>query len=138
MSEAFELDPRLESDTLAVDELELNAVRLMNDSAYPWLVLVPMRPGLKDFHDLSAEDLPVMAREMVQASRVLERLHRPDRVNVAALGSQVAQLHVHVIARFEADPAWPGPVWGVQPHRPYPQAELEDALAALRGGFVEF
>lgn len=108
----------------------------MNDAGYPWLVLVPRRPGLRDFHDLAAADLPAMSGEMVRASRLVQSAFAAEKTNVAALGNQVPQLHVHVIARYSDDPAWPGPIWGVQPPRPYTASALDDRLALLRAGMT--
>lgn len=128
----FELHERLAADTVEVERWSLSRVLLMNDSAYPWLILVPQRAGLRDFHDLAAADLPVMTAEIVRASRLLEDSLDPIKINVAALGNQVPQLHVHVIARFAEDPAWPGPVWGAAPSLPYAPDSLEALLALLR------
>ncbi|MDX1710002.1 MAG: HIT domain-containing protein [Rhodovibrionaceae bacterium] len=138
MTDSFELNERLASDSFEVDDLDLCQVRLMNDSHYPWLILVPQRPGLTELHDLSEEDLSTMTQELVKASRALESVFKPDKINIAALGNEVAQLHVHVIARFQTDAAWPGPVWGVQPAKPYQSQELDDLLVELGGAFVDY
>ena len=128
MNDAFQLDERLAADSLELLDGPLSLIRLMNDANYPWLVLVPRRPGLRDFHDLDPADLPAMTREIVAASRVLEDSFAPIKINVAALGNQVPQLHVHVIARSESDAAWPKPIWGAVPALAY---EV-DTLAARR------
>ena len=125
----FQLDPRLEDDTVDVARFVLCRVRLMRDARYPWLVLVPARPGLREIHDLDTADRTLLIDEIARASRVLETLHAPGKINVGALGNIVAQLHVHVIARREGDAAWPGPVWG----QGAPVAYGDDALAAMRG-----
>ena len=132
MAEDFQLHERLAEDTVEVARWTLSQVLLMNDSHYPWLVLVPQRPGLRDFDDLAEADLPVMTGEILRASRLLEDSFQPFKINVAALGNQVPQLHVHVIARFETDPAWPAPVWGVRPPEPYDPEALAERLAILR------
>ncbi len=133
MAEDFQLHERLAEDTVEVARWTLSRVLLMNDSHYPWLVLVPQRSGLRDFDDLAEADLPVMTGEILRASRLLKAAFRPDKMNVAALGNQVPQLHLHVIARFTADAAWPGPVWGVRPPEPYTPEALAERLALLRG-----
>ena len=133
MAEDFQLHERLAEDTVEVARWTLSQVLLMNDSHYPWLVLVPQRSGLRDFDDLAEADLPVMTGEILRASRLLKAAFRPDKMNVAALGNQVPQLHLHVIARFTADAAWPGPVWGVRPPEPYAPDALAERLALLRG-----
>ena len=108
----FTLDPRLEADTFQVTDLPLCRVLLMNDSRYPWLILVPRQHGLREFHDLARVVQSRLMSEITLTSEMLERSHRPDKLNVGALGNLVNQLHVHVLGRFESDPAWPGPVWG--------------------------
>ena len=108
----FALHPQLAADTFDVTRLALSAVRLMNDRTWPWLVLVPEREGAVELIDLDAEERPILIEEIALASTVLRDLFRPDKLNVAALGNQVGQLHVHVIARRYQDPAWPRPVWG--------------------------
>jgi len=102
-------------------------VLLMRDSRYPWVILVPVKPDLRELHDLEAADRARLIEEIAQVSRVLERLFRPDKVNVGALGNIVTQLHVHVIARRVGDSAWPGPVWGHGPALPY-SAEAQVAM----------
>ena len=138
MPDEFQLDERLRADTVEVDRWDLSLVLLMKDANYPWLILVPQRPGLRDFHDLVGPDLLRLTAEIVRASNKLMALfpddHKPDKMNVAALGNQVPQLHVHVIARFVDDPAWPKPVWGAVPPQPYSEAALKQRLKRLRGG----
>jgi diadenosine tetraphosphate (Ap4A) HIT family hydrolase len=128
----FTLDPKLAQDTVEVDRWTLNRVLLMEDANYPWLILVPARPGLKDFHDLAADDLPAMSAEIVRASKALQALFDPVKLNVAALGNQVPQLHIHVIARRADDPAWPKPVWGAVPALPYKDAARSERIAEIR------
>ena len=118
MSE-FELDPHLRADTLPVIELPLSSVRLMNDARYPWLVLVPRRAGVTELVDLSPGDQRALVSEISRASSVLRELEHPDKLNVAALGNIVAQLHVHVVARFRRDEAWPAPPFGIGEPRSY-------------------
>ena len=128
----FVLHERLEADTVEICDGPLSKVLLMNDATYPWLILVPRRDGLRDFHDVAPEDKPVLMNEIDRASAALQTLHDPDKLNVAALGNMVPQLHVHVIARFTDDPAWPGPVWGGVDAQPYGPDARDAALAALR------
>lgn len=112
MNTAFVLDPRLAGDTHFVADLALSRVLLMDDARWPWLILVPRRAGLRELVDLEIDAQHRLLDEVNRAARVLQRLHAPDKLNVAALGNVVAQLHVHVIARHSTDPAWPSPVWG--------------------------
>ena len=117
---AFALDHRLERDTLPVGDLALSRLLLMNDATYPWLILIPRREGAVEIVDLDPQDRVQLMEEVAQVSGVLRIMTRCDKLNVAALGNMVPQLHVHVIGRFSGDPAWPGPVWGKGERVPYP------------------
>lgn len=132
---AFTLDPRLDADTFPVGELALSTVRLMDDARFPWLILVPRRAGLADLVDFDEDDAALMTVELRRASRVLRELTSPYKLNVAALGNSVRQLHVHVIARFETDVAWPKPVWGVGTAASYDPATADTLITRLRAGF---
>lgn len=127
------LDPRLEADTRPVTELPLCSVRLMDDARYPWLVLVPRVDGAVELLDLSEVDQVRLYDEVRLCARELQAHTGAHKLNIAALGNVVSQLHVHVIARFREDDAWPKPVWGV--HAPIKYEEdvataLIEALAA--------
>ena len=130
----FTLDPRLAADTVEVGDLALCRVLLMDDARFPWLILVPRRPEVSEITDLSEADAAALWQEMQLATRVMQALAKPDKVNVAALGNVVAQLHVHVVGRFRSDPAWSGPVWGFETRKPYPphaRAQLLERAGAL-------
>ena len=114
----YELHPQLAADTHPVAAFALCELRLMDDANYPWLVLVPRLPEARELIDL--------------ASRALHDVYQPHKLNVAALGNLVPQLHVHVIARYEHDPAWPSPVWGRVAARPYTPEGLVERIAQLR------
>lgn len=134
MSTDFTLDSRLTADTVLVGDLPLCSVLLMDEARFPWLILVPRRADATEITDLSAEDAAALMDEMRIATRVMLELAKPDKVNVAALGNVVSQLHVHVIGRFLSDPAWPKPVWGIGEARPYPlhaRAQMVERLGAL-------
>jgi diadenosine tetraphosphate (Ap4A) HIT family hydrolase len=128
---AFVLDTKLNVDTIEITALPLCQVRLMNDRRFPWVVLVPAKPGLSEIIDLEAADRTKLIEEIALVSTVMRDLFRPTKLNVGALGNVVAQLHLHVIARFASDDAWPGPVWGTTPER-YRPDEIERRLAPLR------
>jgi diadenosine tetraphosphate (Ap4A) HIT family hydrolase len=117
---SFILDPQLEADTFPLGRYALSRVLLLNDARYPWVVLVPERQGLEEIIDLADEQQLQLMREIAGTSRALQTLFQPDKLNVGALGNRVRQLHVHVLARFVSDAAWPGPVWGVGQVQPYP------------------
>jgi diadenosine tetraphosphate (Ap4A) HIT family hydrolase len=126
------LHPQLAQDTIPVGDLALARVLLANDANYPWLILVPRKPGLTELIDLEeSEQLQLMA-EIAQAARALKAITECEKLNIAALGNQVPQLHVHVIARRHSDGAWPKPVWGVRPPLAYVPAARDGFIAALR------
>ncbi|HRP69246.1 MAG TPA: HIT family protein [Turneriella sp.] len=114
---SFTLDAQLAADTLAVTDLSLCTVRLMNTTAVPWLVLAPQRPDKKEIIDLNISEQAQLWKEITAISHVLKDVFNPTKLNVAALGN--AQLHIHVIARFANDAAWPQPVWGKVPMEAY-------------------
>lgn len=120
----FKLDERLAADTVEITRWPLCRVLLMNDANYPWLVLVPARPDLRDVIDLPALERHTLMDEIARAGEALRAMFKPHKLNVASLGNQVAQLHVHVVARSMTDAAWPKPIWGVAPTRPYDAAAL--------------
>lgn len=128
----YALHPQLADETVPVCDLDLCRVLLSKDATYPWLVLSPRREGLRDLHDLDEEDGIAALEEIRRCSRALVDLFAPDKMNVAALGNQVPQLHIHIIARFTTDPAWPGPVWGKVPAAPYDDAARDALIGRLR------
>ena len=132
MSEAFTLHPQLAADTVPVGDLTLCRVLLSNDANYPWLVLVPRRPDIVELLDLTAADRAVLSAEIDVAARALKGTVPCDKLNVAALGNMVPQLHVHVIARRRTDAAWPKPVWGAAQATAYEPAAHDALVAALR------
>jgi diadenosine tetraphosphate (Ap4A) HIT family hydrolase len=136
MDQGFVLDSRLAADTVWLCDWALSAVLLMNDSRYPWLVLVPRRGGLVEPFDLAAADQPQLWREVAHAGALLKTSTACRKVNIGALGNIVAQLHVHVIARNEGDAAWPGPVWGKGAAEQFDPAALAREVARYRGLLV--
>ena len=128
----FDLNPRLEGDSLPVADLPLCAVRLMKDANYPWLLLIPRQSDLVEITDLSAPDRLRLMEEIAAAAEALKTITGCDKLNVGALGNMVPQLHVHVIARFRTDAAWPNPVWGAAPAGTYDPVELEALIDRLR------
>lgn len=133
----FTLHDRLKADTIEITRLRLSVVLLMNDSSFPWLLLVSMREGVKEIHDLSTADRALLIEEIALASKAIQRTFQTDKINVGALGNIVPQLHVHVIGRFTSDRAWPGPVWGAGDSVPYTHAELDKTIALLREALKE-
>ena len=131
----FDLHPQLAADGLFLADWPLCRVLRMNDRSYPWLILVPRLAGAREIIDLSSEDQQRLMLEIARASTALKTLRRPHKINVAALGNMVPQLHVHVIGRDESDPAWPKPVWGAVPANPFPPLEAEMEIGAWREAF---
>ncbi len=131
----FTLDPRLEADSRLLTVLGLCQLRLMNDARWPWLLLVPQRPGISEIFDLTPLDQTVLAFETALAGTALKRATACTKVNVGALGNLVRQLHLHLVARDEGDPGWPGPVWGLAGAETYGEeprrALIEGVLGAL-------
>jgi diadenosine tetraphosphate (Ap4A) HIT family hydrolase len=128
----YELHPQLAADTHPLAALELCELRLMDDANYPWLILVPRVPAAREMIDLDQAQRHRLTDEIDLAARLLREAFRPHKLNVAALGNLVPQLHVHVIAREETDPAWPAPVWGRVAARPYPPEALVERVRLLR------
>lgn len=127
--DAFALHPRLQADTVFVADWTLSRVLVMNDTRYPWLVLVPRRAGAVEVFDLAEADRAMLTEEAARASRGLKQLSGAAKINIAALGNLVPQLHIHVVARSPGDAAWPGPVWGQGSAVLY-AAPARDALVA--------
>lgn len=132
MSDAFSLHPQLAADTVPVGDLALCRVLLSNDANYPWLILVPRPPDIVELLDLTAADRATLSAEIDASARALKAAVPCDKLNVAALGNMVPQLHVHVIARRRSDAAWPKPVWGAAPATAYEPAARDALVTALQ------
>lgn len=126
------LHPQLEKDCHMLGVLPLSAVLLLRDARYPWVILVPQREGVREWIDLNEADRQQLLSESCRLQEALRDLYRPDKLNVGLLGNLVPQLHLHHLARFQADPAWPGPVWGHSPAVPYTEAALAQRSVELR------
>lgn len=131
----FMLNQTLTNDTVPLTSLPLCRVLLMNDSRYPWLILVPARPNIKEIYELSLSDQSQLMSELCRASLALSNLLSPDKINIGALGNIVPQLHIHVIARFRLDAAWPNSVWGSHPPTPYKPSLLKETLKNFQKAF---
>jgi len=131
----FKLNKILSKDTFELCELKLCKVLLMNDQNYPWLILVPKIEGLSEFHLVPSEHQGDLMDDITLASNVLQRVSSPKKLNVAALGNVVSQLHIHIVARFENDATWPGPVWGQIPAEPYPSKVACTLIETLKSEF---
>ena len=129
---AFKLDRQLEQDTVLVADWHLCQVRLMNDSRYPWVILIPKVEDVYEIHQLADEQQQLLLGESVRLSKALEQLFVPHKLNVAALGNMVRQLHIHHIVRFEDDASFPRPVWGVGDAVPYEAEALNETVNGLQ------
>jgi len=132
MSDRFALDPRLAADTFLVDETPLSRVLLMNDARYPWLILVPRLGDITEPFELTKPDQAQLWQESMRLGQTMKAHFTADKLNIAALGNQVSQLHVHHIARLQKDDAWPGPVWGIGSAVPYSDTGLDALMDDLR------
>jgi diadenosine tetraphosphate (Ap4A) HIT family hydrolase len=130
----FELQPALQRDCILLGRFPLSLLLLMNDSRYPWLILVPQRPGLTELFQLSPDDRRQLLDESCILAAALAKSYRPDKLNIATIGNLVPQLHLHHVVRYRTDDAWPAPVWGKLPARPYRAAEvttIRERIAAM-------
>jgi len=132
ISPHWDLDPQLARDTAAVGDLPLSRVLVSRDASYPWIILVPRRPGAVEMFDLTDADQAQVMCEIAQAGRVLKAVTACDKLNIAAIGNVVAQLHIHVVARRREDAAWPKPIWGAGPAHTYRPDALDQFIARLR------
>lgn len=124
----FELHRELDRDTHLIGDLDLCRVLLMDDARWPWLILVPRRDGLREVFDLASADQMLLMRECAQVGAAFMKFSGGEKLNLAALGNVVPQLHVHLVARKSTDHAWPKPVWGLFPRQLYEPATLRDLI----------
>jgi diadenosine tetraphosphate (Ap4A) HIT family hydrolase len=129
---AWSLHPQLKQDTIDIGDLPLSKVLVIKDANYPWLMLVPRRLEKVEIIDLDEVEQAQLMAEVSRAAKALKEITKCDKLNIAALGNVVPQLHVHVIARRSSDAAWPRPVWGVVPPLAHDAAEVQHFISALR------
>ncbi|MBI3394819.1 MAG: HIT domain-containing protein [Spirochaetia bacterium] len=128
----FQLHPQLAKDSFFVGDLPLCRLVLNNDANYPWTILIPRRENITEIYQLTPEEQGLLIQESSALAEVMARLFQARKINVAALGNVVPQLHVHHIVRYETDPAWPAPVWGKVPGKPYEDQARENRIMLLR------
>ncbi|WP_105255860.1 HIT domain-containing protein [Pseudoalteromonas sp. T1lg75] len=128
----FSLAPELQKDCIELADWPLCKLLLMNDSQYPWFILVPRKEGVTEIIDLTEQEQLMLMQESAQLSKLLQFVFNPDKLNIAALGNMVPQLHIHHIARFRSDIAWPKPVWGLHPAVPYTEQQIAELKQALQ------
>jgi diadenosine tetraphosphate (Ap4A) HIT family hydrolase len=127
----FELHPRLTQDCIAIGRFDLCQLLLMNDSQYPWFILVPERTDLQEIYQLSKADQELLTKESSYLAENLSILYKADKMNIATIGNLVPQLHIHHIVRYRSDKAWPAPVWGKFPAVPYTEQQIADNLERI-------
>lgn len=132
----FELHERLLADAVILGEFDLNMVLLSRDANYPWCILVPKRNGKFEIHHLAEEDRQKLMTECCHLSEVIADMFVPEKINVGALGNLVPQLHLHVVARFKDDVAWPGAIWGAHPAKAYDETVLQNRVSRLRSALA--
>nr|WP_256679699.1 HIT domain-containing protein [Pseudomonas sp. PB120] len=128
----FALDPRLQQDTVTIGDFPLCRLLLSNDSNYPWFILVPRRDDISEIFQLGVADQQLLWQETTALAEILNVTFDADKMNVAALGNVVSQLHMHVIVRKREDAAWPAPVWGKHPAKPYSPEQIALIRERLR------
>ena len=131
MTEKFILDKRLENDTIFIKDLDFSKLLLMNDCNYPWLILVPRLENITEIYELSLKNQQILMSEITKISQLLKREFVADKINVAALGNMVSQLHIHIVARYKNDISWPNPIWGNAERKEYNDKQLSDIKAKL-------
>jgi diadenosine tetraphosphate (Ap4A) HIT family hydrolase len=131
------LHPQLQKDCLIVGRFKLCHLLLMNDANYPWLILVPDRDNITEIYQLAEEDQAQLIHESSLVAKMLSEHFNADKINIAALGNVVPQLHIHHIARYRHDAAWPKPVWGQVPSQPYSEEAQMNVLDKLRAALKE-
>lgn len=129
----FTLHPQLEKDAIVMGELPLSRLLLLNDSRYPWFVLVPRRENITEIYQLSEADQQLLLQESSRLGRAMMEDFNGDKLNIGALGNLVPQLHLHHIVRYKNDEAWPGPVWGMGAAIPYSGEELAEMRQRCEG-----
>lgn len=131
----FQLHPQLEQDSFLVKDLELCQLRLINDSQYPWFILVPKLASCSEIFEMSEEQQRQLLAESSHLSQILMTLFKADKLNVAAIGNMVPQLHLHHVLRYKSDVSWPKPVWGQKPMCAYSEAERNELIAKVRQAY---
>ncbi len=132
MTTLFELHPRLKQDCIAIGRFELCQLLMMNDSQYPWFILVPEKIGIKEVYQLSKLERNMLIEESSMLAENLALLYNADKMNIAAIGNLVPQLHIHHVVRYQTDIAWPAPIWGKFAAVPYSRQQITDNMALVK------
>jgi len=129
---SIQLHPRLAEDCISIGQFELCRLLMMNDSQYPWFILVPERPELQEIYQLNKAERALLTEESSYLAESLAKLYKADKMNIAAIGNLVPQLHIHHVVRYQIDKAWPAPVWGKFAAVPYNEQQIIDNIDRLK------
>ena len=132
MTTTFQLHPRLKQDCISIGRFDLCQLLMMNDSHYPWFILVPEKADIKEIYQLAKPDQHTLLEESSYLAENLAALYKADKMNIAAIGNLVPQLHIHHIVRYQSDKAWPDPVWGKFAAIPYTQQQIADNITRIK------
>jgi diadenosine tetraphosphate (Ap4A) HIT family hydrolase len=132
MTTTFQLHPRLKEDCIAIGRFDLCQLLMMNDSQYPWFILVPEKAGIKEIYQLSKPEQHTLTEESSYLAEKLATLYKADKLNIAAIGNLVPQLHIHHVVRHQTDKAWPAPIWGKFDAIPYTQQQISENIARVK------
>jgi len=133
----FQLHPRLQKDSIKIAEFELSELRLINDSQYPWMILVPKKTDITEIYQLSDANQQRLQQESSLLAKTMAELYQADKMNVAAIGNMVPQLHIHHIVRYKTDIAWPAPVWGKFDAVPYTEQQIGQISSQLKNALKD-
>ena len=132
MTTIFQLHPRLKQDCIAIGRFDLCQLLMMNDSQYPWFILVPEKAGIKEIYQLNKSERHTLTEESSYLAENLAELYKADKMNIAAIGNLVPQLHIHHVVRYQGDKAWPAPIWGKFDTVPYTRQQIIDNIAQVK------
>jgi diadenosine tetraphosphate (Ap4A) HIT family hydrolase len=132
MTIQFQLHPRLKQDCIAIGRFDLCQLLMMNDSQYPWFILVPEKAGIKEIYQLGKTERRVLTDESSFLAEKMAALYNADKLNIAAIGNLVPQLHIHHVVRYQSDKAWPAPIWGKFAAVPYTRQQITDNIDRVK------
>ena len=128
------IDKNFLKDSYYINQLKLCTIRLINNSKFPWIILIPNRKNKTDITDLNVKDQILLMKEIVHCSKLMKKIFKTSKLNVEKIGNKVPQLHIHVIARFKKDSSWPLSVWVVK-GKPYTKKTLSETISKINKAF---
>jgi diadenosine tetraphosphate (Ap4A) HIT family hydrolase len=133
----FQLHPQLDADSVTIGDFPLSRILLINDANYPWFVLVPRKVDITEIYQLTEQEQIQLTCESAFLSKRIAELFSADKINIAALGNMVPQLHIHHVVRFKSDPSWPHPIWGRITAKHYGDEEKHQLLTRLKSNLYK-